>query len=68
MEPHAPLLIIYGDHDGIINLSHAYDVFREAAPPKKLLALKSFGRVLEGLDRLDYLRPITSFLKSLNGF
>ncbi len=38
-----PVLIVHGDRDMIVNVSHAYNLFELAKEPKKLLILKGAG-------------------------
>ena len=61
-QPHPPLLIIHGELDKRIHVSHAQKLFKEAVDPKALVTLPNAGHNnVGGVDAELYTEALTKF-------
>jgi len=57
-----PLLLVHGDHDEVVDVSHAYRLYTRAREPKQLVIIEGAGHRLRQNDRA--MTIVTDWLKS----
>lgn len=63
---HQPLLILHGEKDDLINISHSEEIFARASGPKKFVRFPDSGHsVFNGKDRQLFVETVRGFITSL---
>jgi uncharacterized protein len=64
--PHPPLLIMHGEHDQTVPVSHGKHLFAAAAEPKKLVILPNSGHYIAQEDHDLFMSSLKEFVGSLH--
>lgn len=62
---HAPVLIIHGDNDSILNVEYSRRLYAEAVEPKKLVIVHNMLHCVSDLDNKVFNDSVGNFLKTL---
>lgn len=64
--PHAPLLILHGEKDTLIDISHSEEIFARAVGPKQLVRFPHSGHSdVTGADYELFIATVSAFLDAL---
>lgn len=61
-QPHAPLLLIHGSNDPILNKENSEQIYAQAVEPKKLVIIKDLGHAVCDVECKEFRAAINSFL------
>lgn len=66
--PHPPLLIVHGDRDHTVPVSHAFSLYQESVGPKELLVINGAGHTGDPalMYSEQYLAAVKAFIIKLN--